>query len=94
MRPKYRPGDLVRLADLKKTFSKTDSINWSYKLSKITEIVKDTIPNYHIRVAGKANSSQSEQLWERYNEGLLNKTELSMEANKKNSEKLGIPMES
>ena len=31
-KPKYEIGDLVRTADLKKTFSKSDTTNWSYKL--------------------------------------------------------------
>ena len=46
--PKFQINDLVRTADLKKTFSKGDTTKWSYKLYKITEIVNDTIPSYHI----------------------------------------------
>ena len=46
VKPKYEIGDLVRTADLKKTFSKGDTTNWSYKLYKITEIINDTIPSY------------------------------------------------
>ena len=42
--PKFQINDLVRVADLKKTFSKGDTTNWSYKLYKITEIINDTIP--------------------------------------------------
>ena len=45
IKPKYKLGDLVRTADLKKTFSKSDTTNWSYKLYKITEIINDTIPS-------------------------------------------------
>ena len=30
--PKFQMNDLVRTADLKKTFSKGDTTNWSYKL--------------------------------------------------------------
>ena len=48
IKPKYDIGDLVRAADLKKTFSKGDTTNWSYKLYKITEFINDTIPSYHI----------------------------------------------
>ena len=70
IKPKYEIGDLVRTADLKKTFSKSDSTNWSYKLYKITEIVKDTIPSYKI-----------DNLKERYNESLLKKTELTLKQN-------------
>ena len=46
--PKFQINNLVRVADLKKTFSKGDTTNWSYKLYKITEIINDTIPTYHI----------------------------------------------
>ena len=70
IKPKYKIGDLVRTADLKKTFSKGDTTNWSYKLYKITEIINDTIPSYHI-----------DNLKERYNESLLKKTELTMKEN-------------
>ena len=48
IKPKYEIGDLVRKADLKKTFSKSDTTNWSFKLYKTTEIVNDTIPSYKI----------------------------------------------
>ena len=71
VKPKFQINDLVRTADLKKTFSKGDTSNWSYKLYKITEIIKDTIPSYHI-----------DNLPERYNESLLKKTELSLKQNK------------
>ena len=71
VKPKYEIDDLVRTADLKKTFSKGDTTNWSYKLYKITEIINDTIPSYKI-----------DNLSERYNESLLKKTELSFKQNK------------
>ena len=71
VKPKFQKNDLVRTADLKKTFSKGDTTNWSYKLCKIKEIVNDTIPTYHI-----------DNLPERYNESLLKKTELSLKQNK------------
>ena len=44
--PKFQINDLIRTADLKKTFSKRDTTNWSYKLYKITEIFNDTIASY------------------------------------------------
>ena len=47
IKPKFQINDLVRVADLKKTFSKGDTTNWSYRLFKITEIINDTIPSYH-----------------------------------------------
>ena len=46
--PKFQTNDLVSTAGLKRTFSKGDTTNWSYKLYKITEIIIDTIPTYHI----------------------------------------------
>ena len=42
--PKFKIHDLVRVSDLKKTFLKDDTTNWSYRLFKITEIIKDTKP--------------------------------------------------
>ena len=71
IKPKFQINDLVRTADLKKTFSKGDTTNWSYKLYKITEIINDTIPSYKI-----------DNLEERYNQSLLKKTELSLKQNK------------
>ena len=35
-KPKYEIGDLVTTADLKKTFLKSDTTNWSYKFYKLT----------------------------------------------------------
>ena len=65
MEPKFQKNDLVRIGDLRKTFSKGDTTNWSYKLYKNTEIINDTIPAYKI-----------DNLKERYNESLLKKTQL------------------
>ena len=77
--PKFQINDLVRTADLKKTFSKGYTTNWSYKLYKITEIINDTIPGYHI-----------DNLKERYNESLLKKTNLTMKENKDVMKKLNL----
>ena len=79
IKPKFQLNDLVRTADLKKTFSKSDMTNWSYNLYKTTEIIKDTIPSYRL-----------DNLPERYNESLLKKTELTMKENKDVMEKLKI----
>ena len=79
VKPKYEIGDLVRTADLKKTFSKGDTTNWSYKLYKITEIIIDTIPSYKI-----------DNLKERYNEALLKKTELTLKENDNVMKKLNL----
>ena len=79
VKPKFQINDLVRTADLKKTFSKGDTTNWSYKLYKITEIIKDTIPSYKI-----------DNLKERYNEALLKKTELTLKENNSVMKKLNV----
>ena len=70
IKPKYEIGKLVRTADMKKSFSKGDTTNWSYKLYKITEIINDTIPAYKIN-----------NLPERYNKSLLKKTDLTLKEN-------------
>ena len=67
----FQVDDLLRTADLKKTFAKSDTTNWSYKLFKITEINHGTIPIYHI-----------DNLKERHKETLSKKTELTMKENK------------
>ena len=69
--PKFQVNDLVRTADSKKTFGKSDMTNWSYKLNKITEIINDTIQSYKI-----------DNLPERYNDSLLKKTELTLKEKK------------
>ena len=80
IKPKFQVNDLVRTADLKdKRFLKSDMTNWSYKLYKVTEIINDTIPTYHI-----------DNLPERYNEALLKKTDLTMKENKDVMKKLNL----
>ena len=44
-KPKFKVGDLVRLADIKKTFLKSDTSNWSYQVYKIRETINDTTPS-------------------------------------------------
>ena len=77
--PKFRVNDLVRTADLKRTFSKGDTTNWSDKLYKITEKINHTIPSYKIN-----------NLTERYKKALLKKTDLTMKENKDVMKKLKI----
>ena len=79
IKPKYEIGNLVRTADLRKRFSKSDTTNWSYILYKITEINNDTIPSYKI-----------DKLKESYNELLLKKTDLTVKENKDVMKKLKI----
>ena len=64
---------------IKKTFSKGDTTNWSYKINKITEIINDTIPSYH-----------NDNLPERYKESLLKKIELTRKQNDIVMKKLGL----
>ena len=71
IKPNLQVNDLVRVANLKKTFSKGDPTSWSYKLYKITEIKNDIVPSYRID-----NSK------ERHNEALLKKTEMSVKETK------------
>ena len=78
-KPKFKLGDLVRTADIKRVFSKGDSTNRSYKLYTITEIIHDTIPSYRI-----------DYLPERYNENLLLPTKLSLEQNNQVMKKLNL----
>ena len=47
-KPKFKLGDSVRTADIKRFFSKGDSTNWSYKLYTITEVIHDSVPSYRI----------------------------------------------
>ena len=77
--PKFKLGQLVRTADIKRVFSKGDSTNWSYKLYTITEVVHDTIPSYRI-----------DYLPERYNENLLLSTKLSLDENNKVMKELNL----
>ena len=78
-KPKFKLGDLVRAADIKRVFSKGDSTNYSYQLYTVTEIIYDTIPTYRINY-----------LPERYNENLLLPTKLSLEQNNKIMKELNL----
>ena len=78
-RPKYKLGQLIRTADIKRVFSKGDSTNWSYKLYTITEVIHETISSYRI-----------DYLPERYNENLLLPTKLSLEENNQVMKELNL----
>ena len=78
-KPKYKLGQLVRTADIKRVFSKGDSTNYSYKLYTISEVIHNTIPSYRI-----------DYLPERYNENLLLPTKLSLEENNEVMKKLSL----
>ena len=77
--PKFQVNDLLRVAVLRKPFSKGDKTNWSYKLYKTRETIIDTIPTYRI-----------DNLPEPYNEGLLKKANLTMKENKDTMKKLNL----
>ena len=79
LNPKFKLGQLVRTADIKRVFSKGDSTNYSYKLYTITEIIHDTISSYRI-----------DYLPERYNEFLLLPTKLSLDENNKIMKELNL----
>ena len=77
--PKYKLGQLVRTADIKKVFSKGDSTKYSFLLYTITSVIHDTIPSYRI-----------DYLPERYNENLLLPTKLSLEENNRVMKELNL----
>ena len=77
--PKYKLGQLVRTAEIKRVFSKGESTNWSYKSYTITEVIHDTIPSYKI-----------DCLPERYNENLLLPTKLSLDEKNKVMKELNL----
>ena len=78
-KPKFKLGDLVRTADIDKTFSKGDTTNWSNELYMITEVIHETIPTYHI-----------DFLPERYNQSILKKSKLTLSENDQVMSKLKI----
>ena len=69
-KPKFKIGELVRTADLRRTFSKRGITNWSYELYKNCEIINDTISSYRLH-----------NIPERYNEALLKKNTNNNERN-------------
>ena len=78
-KPKFKLGQLVGTADIKRVFSKGDSTNWSYKLYTITEVIHDTIPSDRINY-----------LTERYNENFFLPTKLSLDENIKVMKELNL----
>ena len=78
-KPKFKLGQLIRTADIKRVFRKGDSTNYSNKLYTVREIIHYTIPSYRI-----------DYLPERYNENLLLPTKLSFEQNNQFLKKLNL----
>ena len=77
--PKFKLGDSVQTAYIKKVFSKGDSTNYSYKLYTITEVIHNAVPSYGI-----------DYLPERYNENLLLPTKLTLVENNQVMKKLNL----
>ena len=48
LNPKFKLGQLIRTADIKRVFSKGDSTNFSLRIYPITEAIHDTNPSYRI----------------------------------------------
>ena len=69
-KPNFKLGDLVRTADIDKTFSKGDTKNWINKIHMITEKIHETIPTYYI-----------DFLPERYNQYILKKSKPALHEN-------------
>ena len=78
-KPKFNLGILVPPADIKRVFSRGESINWSYKVYTITEVIHDTNPSYPIY-----------SLREKYNENLLKSTNLFLDENNKFMEEINL----
>ena len=78
-KPKYKLGQLVRTADIKRVFCKGDSTNYSYKLYTTTEVIHNTIPLFRI-----------DYLPERFEENLLLPTKLSLEQNNQVTKELNL----
>ena len=62
-KPNFILRDLVTTSDNRSTFSKGDSINYSYEIYKRTEVIHDTIPSFTINFSP-----------DRYNENFLKPT--------------------
>ena len=63
----FKTYNLLRRADLRRTFLKGDTNNWLGKIYEITEIVNDLLPSYRI-----------DNLPECYQEALLKKAKLTL----------------
>ena len=77
--PKYKLGQLIRTADIKRVFSKGDSTYYSYEIYTITEVIHDTILSYRINY-----------LPQRYNENFLLPTKLTLEQNNRVMKELNL----
>ena len=76
-KPKFKLGQLIRTADIKRVFSKSDSTKYSYKLYTITEVIHDTVTSY-----------RTDYVPERYIQNLLLPTKLSVEKKQSSYERI------
>ena len=79
LEPKFKLGDLVKFADIKRTFSKVDTTTWSNKLYTITQIVDEAFLSFRINY-----------LPGRYNEILLRPTKITLDENDQVLKKLKL----
>ena len=79
---RFKLGQLVRTADMKRVLSKGDSTNWSNKLYTRTQIIHDTTPSYRLKY-----------LPGRYNRKLLLQTKISVDENNQVMKKLILTWE-
>ena len=79
LEPKFKLGDLVKIADIKRTFSKVDTTTWSNKLYTKTQIVDEAFL-----------SSRINYLPERYNGILLRPTKITLDENDQVLKKLKL----
>ena len=87
----FQTGDHVRVPETEKMFSKEDTINWSYKLYKITKFINDTKPSCPPFGAGVTREViNSDDLRERQNEELLKQRKLTMKENISVKKTLGL----
>ena len=77
MSPKIQLTKLIRTAHKRNDFSKGDTTNWSYEFYTFIHVTKDTITSYQLKYFPKI-----------YDNTLLRKTEVTMEENRKVTEKL------
>ena len=77
--PHFGLGQIVRTAEVTKTFTNADTKKWSCKSYAITEVLHDTFPSYIINY-----------LLERYNENNLSSPKFYLDENSQLMKKLNL----
>ena len=77
--PKFKLGQLVRTADIKRVFSKRESTMYSYKIYTITEVIQNAIPSCRLYYSP-----------EKCNQNILLPTKLSLEQNNQVMKKMNL----